>query len=129
MMMYSLPMAFEESSLQSRILGMGVLVLVCTKISKNYQNGTSIGNVATSEFVVRLGGPVKPKGSLATAVFSLSVVNIKTLLNPPSFLSHDDIEVAPRESSRTLLQSASKSNAIWRDSTCSALLRSQRPLV
>ena len=31
MMMYSLPMAFEGSSLQSRILGIGMLVLVCTK--------------------------------------------------------------------------------------------------
>lgn len=27
MMMYSLPIAFEESSLQSRIVGMGIVVL------------------------------------------------------------------------------------------------------
>jgi hypothetical protein len=29
--MYSLPMAFEGSSLQSRILGIGTLVLACTE--------------------------------------------------------------------------------------------------
>lgn len=33
MMIYSLPMEFEASSLQSRIFGIGMLVFVCTKTS------------------------------------------------------------------------------------------------
>jgi hypothetical protein len=36
MMIYSLPMGLEASSLQSRILGVGMLVLLCTK---NVHNG------------------------------------------------------------------------------------------
>jgi hypothetical protein len=97
-MMYSLPIAFEASSLQSRIFGIGMLVLVCTKtyIMVSYYSMLQSGYinlnsryliVATSELVVNLGGPASAKGSLATTRFALSVVKIKTLLKPPSFLS------------------------------------------
>jgi hypothetical protein len=52
------------------------------------------------------------EGSLAMTRFALSVVKIKTLLNPPSFFSYIAMETAPAHSSITLLQSASKSNTM-----------------
>lgn len=72
----AVPMVFEASSLQSRIFGIGMLVLACRYLM-----------VETSELVVNLGGPASTNGSLTTTRFALSVVKIKTLLKPPSFLS------------------------------------------
>jgi hypothetical protein len=78
-------MAFEASSLQSRIFGMGMLVLACTK---KMHSGQSLSHfvllvlfehnvryliVATSELVVNLDGPANTKGNLATMRFALSV--------------------------------------------------------
>src|SRR5947209_12224763 len=94
-MMYSLPMAFRSSH-QSRICGIGILVFACTmtrRMVSGYSTVAFIGLnsqyfiVATSEFVVSLGGPAGVNGSFATTRFALSVVKMKTLLKPPSFLS------------------------------------------
>lgn len=65
--------------------------------------------VATSELVINLEGPATGKGSLATTHFALSVWNINTRLNPPSFLLYEVTDFAPGQSAMTLRRSASKS--------------------
>ena len=85
MMIYSLPMAFEGLSFQSRIFGIGMLVLACTKKMHSSQllihfdllitfvHDVRYLIVATSELVVNLDGPANVKGNLATMRFALSV--------------------------------------------------------
>lgn len=88
-MIYSLPMAFEGLSLQSRIFGIGTVVLDCTVMCVRFQLLRSVQNqclnlrnviVATSELVVNLGGPATGVGSLATTRLVLSQVKMKILL-------------------------------------------------
>src|SRR5687767_13574024 len=78
MMIYSLPMTFEASSLQSRMFGIGMLVLACTRKMHSGQPPSHVVVlipfvhnvryliVATSELVVNFGGPANAKGNLAT---------------------------------------------------------------
>ncbi len=89
-------MAFEGSSLQSRIFGVGTVVLDRTgphtrlqllDFTREEVSSSPYVMVATSELVVSLGGPATEVGSLATTRLALSQVNIKTLLYPPSFFS------------------------------------------
>lgn len=87
--MYSLPMALEGSSLQSRISGVGTVVLDLTKKHVRYQTLSFAHDdypslpyllVATSELVVSLAGPAEDVGSLATIPRALSQVKMNTLL-------------------------------------------------
>jgi hypothetical protein len=65
--------------------------------------------VATSEFVVNLGGPAMGVGTLATTQELLSIVRRKTLLNPPSRFAYLATLVAPGHVLTALSQSAGKS--------------------
>lgn len=87
--MYSLPIALEGSSLQSRISGVGTVVLDLTKKHVRYQTLSFAHEdcpslpyllVATSELVVSLAGPAEDVGSLATIRRALSQVKMNTLL-------------------------------------------------
>lgn len=138
MMMYSLPMAFKGSSLQSRTLGVGTVVsdwtgqharLQLLRFVRKRISSSPYVMVATSELVVSLGGPATEVGSLATTRLALSQVKMKILLYPPSFFSYLAMDEAPGHSSITLLRSASKSNLRMRDSRSSLSRRSHRPLV
>lgn len=138
MMMYSLPMAFEGSSLQSRIFGIGTVVLDWTgqharlqllRFVREEVSSSPYVMVATSELVVSLVGPATEVGSLATTRLALSQVKMKILLYPPSFFSYLTMDVAPGHSSITLLRSASKSNLRMRASRSRLSQRSHRPLV
>lgn len=66
--------------------------------------------VATSELVVNFGAPAILVGNLATTQQPLSIVKIKTLLNPPSRFSYSTTLVAPRHTRTALSQRAAKSN-------------------
>jgi hypothetical protein len=67
MMIYLLPMEFEGSLLQSRIVGIGALVLDCTlcesviaqNIRRIYNPYSQYFIVATSDEVVSFDGPAK----------------------------------------------------------------------
>lgn len=63
------------------VSGCAVTVLWCIDLHSRYLI------VATSELVINLGGPASAKGSLAIIRCALSVVKMKILLKPPSFLS------------------------------------------
>ena len=138
MMMCSLPMAFEGSSLQSRIFGVGTVVLDWTGqhariqllrfVQEKVSNSPYV-TVATSELVVSLVGPATEVVSLATTRFALSQVKMKILLYPPSFFSYFAMDVASAQSSTTLLRSASKLNLRMRASRSRLSQRSHRPLV
>ena len=136
-MMYSLPMAFEGSSLQSRIFGVGTAVLDWTGQRARSQLLSFLQEfsispymiVATSELVVSLAGPATEVGSLATIRLALSQVKMKIRLYPPSFFSYLMMEVAPGHSSITLWRSASKSKFKFRELRCSSSRRSHLPLV
>lgn len=85
--MYSLPIALVELSLQSRIFGMGILVLDFTDTHKDQllrcckdTQDVRYLMVATSELVISLGGPAIRVGSLATTRLLLFMVKMKTLL-------------------------------------------------
>lgn len=85
MIIYSLPMEFVESLLQSRIGGIGILVFACTmnELVINF-DALRYLIVATSEVVANFDGPARVNGSLATTRLALLRVKIKTLLKPPS---------------------------------------------
>lgn len=130
-------MAFEGSSLQSRIFGVGTVVLDWTGQHARPQLLSFIQEVsispyvivATSELVVSLAGPATEVGSLATTRLALSQVKMKIRLYPPSFFSYLVMEVAPGHSSITLWRSASKSKFKFRELRSSSSRRSHLPLV
>lgn len=131
-------MAFEGSSLQSRIFGVGTVVLDWTaqharpQLLSFVQEEVSISPyviVATSELVVSLAGPATEVGSLATTRLALSQVKMKIRLYPPSFFSYLAMEVAPGHNSMTLWRSASKSMFKIRELRSSSSRRSHLPLV
>lgn len=89
--MYSQPTLLGPS-LQSRILGIGIVVFVLTMDELDFvflhagiHSRYSI--VATSELTVYWRGPAILNGIRATSRSPLSREKTKTRLNPPSFLS------------------------------------------
>lgn len=66
--------------------------------------------VATSELVTSPGGPAMGVGTLATTQTPVSILNINTLLNPPSFFSYSMIFVAPGHKLIALSHKAEKLN-------------------
>ena len=66
--------------------------------------------VATSEFLVNFGGLAILVRNHATTQEPLSIVKIKTLLNPPSRFSYPTTLVAPGHTRIALSQSAVNSN-------------------
>lgn len=76
--------------------------------------------VATSEFVVSLGGPATDVGTLATTFLPLSKVNMKTRLYPPSFFSYESTLDAPGYIFATVSHKREKLNFNERDWRCSS---------
>lgn len=137
-MMYSLPISLAASALQSRILGMGMLVFrwtdQCVNIcicSVQFANWTEILRyltVATSDAVVRQTGPAIWKGNFAMVRWPSSSVKTKTRLEPPSIFSQVVILLALQRE-RIFWHSALKSKLMWRSWSSWFSLQSQRPPV
>lgn len=77
---------------------------------RTYSAGLQYVIVATSELVADLGGLAVLVGNLVTTQDPLSIVNIKTLLKPPSFFSCLTAFVAPGHTRIAWSQSAEQLN-------------------